>query len=745
MRNKQNIAELHRAFRREPLRFFSAQLNFLRPPLRYVLFITTLLFFLSTQVLYAQYRKLDSLKTELQNHPQQDLKHLQLLLLIAEAQEWAVTKDGITTADKAIALAKKLNNQKELAAAYNMKARLVIYNQEIERSEKILDSAFAINFSINNRHGLADNYLVKGIIKNAEGVNDEFKIMLDSASMFIQSFNDLLLKGRIEYNYGMYFSLFNVDSSTYHYKKSIALLTQIADTAWLANNYTWIARNFINAAKPNMDSVKACVNKVRALLISGGYKDFYTLELVFIAQSLSGHSLHAQAIEYLNEVLPIANETNNILNQQYVCFNLAFAYHGFANYAQAINYYFKNLRICEKLKNEYGISATLNNIGVIYKDMKDYNKALNYLVRAKDIDIKLKNNYALVSGLQEIGDIYMRQNKIKDAYEIFQQCLKLSVEVKAENILAVSYGYLGDLYYQANKPDSAFYCFNKAAALNKKMGITYYYAKNLISISRTINGLPDYEITDMMRKAFNANEKYKKAIDYANEALAIVKETGELDIQRDACLLLSELYERENNTSDSYKYFKKYVELNDSIINTENTKTINELRMQYESEKQQQQIASLQKDNALHQSEINSQKTQRNILMGGCALVLVLMGFVVNGYIAKTKANKEIEKTYTHLQTSQQQLVQQGKLVALAKMTSDVAQRIKEPIGIIKTLSPQGQLLVREYETATDEEEKNNILKKIKEQLTEINSSGVLANDVVKDVLMQTRKQTAVP
>ena len=202
MRNKKYISKEHRAIRREPQRSFSAHLNFLRAPLRYVLFITTLLFFLSTQILYAQYRKLDSLKTELQNYPTQDLKHLQLLQLIAEAQEFAVTKDGITTADKAIALAKKLNNQKELASAYNMKARLKIYDVEYDESLQLIDSALVINKSIKNQLGLADNYLTKAIINNSMNETQKNKSCLDSALLLLKPFNDIKLLGRIEYNYG---------------------------------------------------------------------------------------------------------------------------------------------------------------------------------------------------------------------------------------------------------------------------------------------------------------------------------------------------------------------------------------------------------------------------------------------------------------------------------------------------------------------------------------------------------------
>ncbi len=745
MKNKKHIAELHRV-KGVAWRIISASrcfgTPFLSAPQRYILLITSLLIFASQHNSHAQYRKLDSLKTALQNHPQQDLKHLQLLQLIAEAQEWAITKDGIVTADKAISLAKKLNNKKELAAAYTMKARLVIYDMELDKASQILDSAFSINFSINDQKGLADNYLVRGIENNLRADYVKFKNMLDSANMLIKPFNDIQLKGRIEYNYGNYYALSDVDSSNYHFNRSLKLFEQIADSAWQANALTFITRNLINIRVADTSAVRKNTIKIRSLLLPGYMIDQYTLELVWIAQHLSTHSNYDLAIEYLTEALPYATKANNELYLQYVYFNLAMTYQNIANFPLALKYYHQSLKISENMHDEFGIAAALANMGIIYRDMKDYTTALKYMLQSDSIGQKIGNEYQDVCLLQELADLYIQINRFADAKNTLKVCLKKSIEINAKELMAVSYGHFGNLYAKTNNPDSAFYCFNKAAALNKEMGVVLYLAKNLLSMSRTIKDLPALEATDLMKKVFNPNQKFDKAIEYANEALHLVKQSGELDLQRDAYQLLSELYEKKNDDQSALKYYKQFALLKDSIANSENIKSIQGIKIQYDSEKQEQQITSLQKDKVLHQSEINKNKTQRNILMGGCTLVLVFIGFIVNAYISKTKSNKEIEKTLEHLQTTQQQLVQQGKLAALGKMTSDVAHRIKDPIGKIKTLSPQGEQLVKQYENLSEETEKNFILQQLKTNLIEINNNGVTANEIVKDVLAQTRKQT---
>src|SRR5256885_2029542 len=86
---------------------------------------------------YAQQAKLDSLIKANNEYTKQDEKKIQLLNGLADVYQWMQLDSGINYADLAIALAIKLNNQKELAVAYNNKAMLLFSMGRHEEEEQV--------------------------------------------------------------------------------------------------------------------------------------------------------------------------------------------------------------------------------------------------------------------------------------------------------------------------------------------------------------------------------------------------------------------------------------------------------------------------------------------------------------------------------------------------------------------------------------------------------------------------------
>jgi tetratricopeptide (TPR) repeat protein len=317
--------------------------------------------------------------------------------------------------------------------------------------------------------------------------------------------------------------------------------------------------------------------------------------------------------------------------------------------------------------------------------------------------------------------------------------LDIADSTKIDFYIATMLGHVGNAYEKLNQFAMALNSFQKAIDINRKSSNNFLLTRNYISVATTIKNAPDPVLLEV---GINPRMRNRIIADYYQEALLLNGESGELEVQRDALFGLSELYASQHEFGNALKYYKQYATIKDSIVNTENSKNIANLQLQFDSEKQEQQIVSLQKDKALHQTEILKQKTQRNVLMGGCMLAFLFIVILINGYVTKSKIGKKLEQTVVHLQTSQQQLIEQGKLAALGKMTADVALQIKEPIGLIKNLSPEGASLAKQYEFADTEIERSAILEKLKMDLSEIHRNGKRANDVVKDVLSQSRRNS---
>jgi len=53
--------------------------------------------------------------------------------------------------------------------------------------------------------------------------------------------------------------------------------------------------------------------------------------------------------------------------------------------------------------------------------------------------------------------------------------------------------------------------------------------------------------------------------------------------------MLSEIYEKQDDTKKAFSYFKQYIALRDNLVNTETTRTIHEIKYRYEVEKKEKE------------------------------------------------------------------------------------------------------------------------------------------------------------
>jgi tetratricopeptide (TPR) repeat protein len=642
--------------------------------MRIFYFILLLLTVVFTQKLSAQKRLVDSLLVVLKQHPAQDDKHLKALNELAAAQFWMINAESIASADKAIALATKLNNREELAKAYNNKA-IALGTNDIDEAYAMAQKALANSTGLNSKEQLFDSYINLASICYNQGKIEDNSQYSQKALEVAKQVNNPLLQGKLFMSMGSFYRNNNQDSALFYFKK---------------------AHKFFEKA---------------------GHEDFTAFNMLFIGNTFNLYSVNDSAIIYLNRSLAIARKTGSLCNLANGYGALGILYMSIADYQKSLNCFINGLKVAETVRDKFVQALSCLNIGYIYCQLGKYKEAKDYCNRGLAFAKEVNNPEMIYSSYEAIGDVYFAE---KD-YSI-----------------ATMHGHVGNAYQMLNQYAMALNSFSKAMALNQKSKNNFLLTRNYISVGTAIKNAP---APVLMEAGINPQMRYKLAIEYFQKALLLNKESGELEVQRDALFELSVLYDNQHEFANALQYYKQYVAIKDSMINTENSKNIANIQLQFDSEKQQQQIVLLNKDKALHSTEIQNQKTQRNVIVGGFALLIILIGFIANAYFAKNRSNKKIEETFAHLQKTQQQLVEQGKLAALGQMTAEVALRIKEPISKIKELSPKGELLIKQFENATTDEESTVMLQKIKMYLSEIRNNGLKANDVVKDVLIQTRKQ----
>lgn len=274
---------------------------------------------------------------------------------------------------------------------------------------------------------------------------------------------------------------------------------------------------------------------------------------------------------------------------------------------EALKLYLNGLAIAEKNNLHELIAACCNEIGTLFKKNKDLKESLEYYKRALAEATIIKNDAQIANSFNNIGLVYEEEGNFSPALKQYQK--SLTYYQKAKDKLGESYSleYIGYVYGLMKNYKPAVENLEKSLALRRELKDNYGVAICLI------------ELTEIKRDQKN----YVAAISYANEAIAFCKQINYPDMLQSGYLLLAEIYEQKNDFTSAYAAHKKYVTVKDSIFNVSKSKQISELQTKYETEKKEQQITILNKENKIQKLIL----FKRNIFLGiAVAAILILFG-----------------------------------------------------------------------------------------------------------------------
>jgi tetratricopeptide (TPR) repeat protein len=330
------------------------------------------------------------------------------------------------------------------------------------------------------------------------------------------------------------------------------------------------------------------------------------------------------------------------------------------NYPKALDSYFKALKIAEHLNNRLLISRALANIGLVYSSKKEFTKALDYYNKALKIKQDIGDKRAVAIILSNIAQIYNDKNENINALQYYEKALKID-EIVEDNkgLIALNYAGIGSVY----KKQGDFY--------NAKE----YYVKAL-NIAQTIKDkVLISSILINIGTLYFVQKNYEVAENSLQEALKTAIEIGDLNNKRDAYQQLSGVYEKINRWDLSLENYKKYVEVQDSIFNEDNTKKTVRLEMNFEFDKKETATKLEQdKKDAL---AIAENKKQQIIIWSVCAILLLVFCFAVFAYrsfLQKQKAHIAISQQKHIIEEKQKEIldsIHYAKRIQTALITSE--------------------------------------------------------------------------
>ncbi|HNP18980.1 MAG TPA: tetratricopeptide repeat protein [Fulvivirga sp.] len=331
------------------------------------------------------------------------------------------------------------------------------------------------------------------------------------------------------------------------------------------------------------------------------------------------------------------------------------------NYAKAMDYFYQSLKIKEQINDTLGIAATLNNIGMINDNqghrkeaIENYTKAIEFIKRINGYNKNVEIQKTFVASYHNLGSLYLNDNPEK-AMEFFNIALSISEKLGFQREQAYAYNSLGHIYSDRNELEKGLEYYNKSLEILEKIGDKGAMVDALNNL-----GILYYD-----------QGNYTRTISYVNEALDMAQKNGLNNGISDAANILYLCHKALNNYKKALSLLELHMTTRDSLQSEANKKEVIRQGYKYKYEKQaaadsiafanQQEIKNIKI--AEQQTQLNSEQTQRFLLYGVLAMIIILAIVLYQGDKRKIEAAKIIALQKEEVESQRDKIIDQHALL----------------------------------------------------------------------------------
>jgi tetratricopeptide (TPR) repeat protein len=369
-------------------------------------------------------------------------------------------------------------------------------------------------------------------------------------------------------------------------------------------------------------------------------------------------SAYDKSLAYYNKALNIAEQSRDRKKIAHVYHQIGYMYLRKGEFPTALTNFNNALEIHEYLNNKKGIGQLLNDIGLIYRTWGKYDKALENYIKALSLfdEIGDIGNAAMASN--NIGQIYYYRSEYDKSIEYFKKYLAVNKTNKSPRAVAGAANNIASAFMELKRYDDALEYYIQSMriydSLNIKLGVgiikdnigSLFLRKNQYNdaLLYHTNALKIFEEAGSQSRVCvclqNIGLVHTKlnnpelAINYLNRSLAIALRLKQKETQKDVYESLSDIYQKTNNFEKAYLNYKRYVQINDSLLNAETIGKIETVQAEYEAQKKEKELAEI--NHRLHNQKIII------ILSAGVFLLFVFLAILI------VRENLQKKKTIAH-------------------------------------------------------------------------------------------------
>lgn len=369
--------------------------------------------------------------------------------------------------------------------------------------------------------------------------------------------------------------------------------------------------------------------------------------------------------EYCQKSIHLADEINYTKGKADGLNSLAISYDVEGNHEVAITYFLEALDLYEDIQAKEGLARIYNNCGMVYQSLGDTTKSLEFHKQSLQLETELGDSIGIAYSMTQVAALHLQTEDFERSLHYYSEALALLEALKDNQGLSYVHWGLGELFLYTKKPE-------KSLSHSQQAFLLFQSEENQKGMSET---------SLIMGRTYLLMQNTKKAKEKLLLALRLGQELDAKNVILECLLSLSILYKTEAQYAVALDYHEQYTALQDTVLKSEMTSNIKEIESKYNFDKQQQQIAYLNKENAY-------QTTLRNFSIRVAVVIAFLLVLLFWAYLSKTKTmevlkikNDEIQKKNAIIEIEKKNALAAAQ--AKADFLSVMSHEIRTPMNVV--------------------------------------------------------------
>ena len=319
---------------------------------------------------------------------------------------------------------------------------------------------------------------------------------------------------------------------------------------------------------------------------------------------------YSKAITLHQQALNVAKAAENIEFRVSSLNNLGVVYRRTSSLRTAMDYNQKALELAETVENpsislKRSINISHNCIGNLYQELGQFNKAIDQFKKSLELETQLNNKLGQAINHQNMGECKEELGNLNEALQEYHTSLALNDTINNAMGRVICNNSIAQIYLKQGEPKKALKLLEPSLTKAENLGDGFLIAPIHINMGWGKLLL----------------QRYGEAEKNMLEGLKLSEKSNLIQWSSKACKLLSKLHREQRNFEKALTYNLKAQALDDAISNESTVRYVNDIIFRYDSQKKNNEIEVLAKEN--ENVRLALQKNRTISLIAGLALALL--------------------------------------------------------------------------------------------------------------------------